>query len=92
MGYVVHIFEHPSDALSKIRDGETPDLLISDFNLPHMNGYLLHLAIKELLPEIRTIIISGRKVRHEVGSLPFLQKPFPPDHLISLVVMCNLGV
>jgi len=57
-----------------------------------MNGYLLHLAIKELLPGIRTIIISGREVRHEVGSLPFLQKPFLPDHLLNLVAMCNLGM
>jgi len=47
-----------------------------------MNGYELHLAVREIAPAIQTIVISGRRVEQEVGNLPFLPKPFSPDDLL----------
>lgn len=85
-GYMVHAFAHPEHAMEHMRSKEAPpQLLISDFNLPKMNGVELHQAMLKYVPQIKTIIISGRNVLHEVGGLPFLQKPFPPQHLLHMV-------
>jgi len=85
-GYKVHSFECPADALEHLREkGVAPWLLISDFNLPKMNGYQLHHAMRDYAPHMRTIIISGRRLGDEIGTLQFLQKPFAPEQLLQLV-------
>ncbi|PIP01753.1 MAG: response regulator [Zetaproteobacteria bacterium CG12_big_fil_rev_8_21_14_0_65_54_13] len=85
-GHKVHVFAHPDHALEHLRNKRSvPRLLISDFNLPCMNGVELHQAMMKYVPQIKTIIISGRDVMHELGGLPFLQKPFSPDQLLKLV-------
>ncbi|MDX8408135.1 MAG: response regulator [Mariprofundaceae bacterium] len=76
-------FDAPNKALAHIKaHAIQPRFLITDFNLPQMNGYELHLAVSEIVPAIQTIVISGRKVEDEIGNLPFLQKPFAPDELL----------
>jgi len=89
-GYKVHIFSHPAHALEHLHSKQsTPCLLISDFNLPHMNGFELHQAMLKYVPQIKTIIISARSIMHEIGGLPFLQKPFSPEQLLKLVDACK---
>ncbi|MDX8406247.1 MAG: response regulator [Mariprofundus sp.] len=85
-GYKVHTFALPGEALDYLQStGVMPRMLISDYNLPAMNGYQLHQALQGQAPAMRTIIISGRRLGGEVGDLPFLQKPFPPEQLMNLV-------
>ncbi len=82
-GFDAHGFTSPEQALAWLREsGIRPRLLITDFNLPRMNGYQLHGAVRELVPEIRTLVISGRQVESEIGGLAFVQKPFTPDALL----------
>ncbi|MGB7329402.1 MAG: response regulator [Rubripirellula sp.] len=38
MGYEVHEAEHGADALQKLSEIETPDVLLVDWNMPVMNG------------------------------------------------------
>jgi len=86
-GHRVHAFGHPEDALSHMKTRQChPDILITDYNMPHMNGYELHQQVRQHAPEVRTIVISGRSdLRGLIGDLHFLQKPFPPDNIIKLV-------
>jgi FixJ family two-component response regulator len=86
LGHQVHAFESPDEALAFIEAQEIrPRILISDFNMPGMNGVELHEAICQLEPKLKTIIISGRRVEDRIGGLPFLCKPFPPQHLIQMI-------
>jgi len=86
-GYRVHTFSNPANALSHMQAKQLrPDILITDYNMPHMNGYELHQHVRQHAPEVKTIVISGRSnLQPLIGDLPFLQKPFPPDHMIKLV-------
>ena len=85
-GHKVHVFTHPEDALSHIQAKQVqPDILITDYNMPGMNGCELHQHVSQHAPAVKTILISGRTLGGEAAGLHFLQKPFPPDHMIKLV-------
>jgi len=85
-GYKVHIFAHPEDALTHMETSNIqPDTLITDYNLPVMNGYELHRNIHAHAPNLKTIVISGRNVAAEIKGLTFIQKPFAPDYLVKMV-------
>jgi len=86
IGYTVHTFTHPEDALSHLKESHVQSgTLITDYNLPAMNGYQLHQNIHAIAPDVKTIVISGRNVSGDIKKLPFLQKPFSPVELIQLV-------
>ncbi|NWF38979.1 response regulator [Mariprofundus sp. NF] len=86
IGYQVHAFEHPEHALSHMREQELkPHILITDYNMPGMNGYELHQLTIAHAPDVHTIVISGRPIDSEIGGLHFMQKPFNPERIIELV-------
>lgn len=86
IGYQVHAFEHPEHALSHMRDQNLqPHVLITDYNMPGMNGYELHQQTIEHAPNVNTIVISGRPVDKDIGTLHFMQKPFNPERILQLV-------
>ncbi|MDQ6995838.1 MAG: response regulator [Mariprofundus sp.] len=86
-GHRVYAFCNPEDALSHMKNRQIqPCILITDYNMPHINGYELHQQVCQHAPAVKTIVISGRTdARRLIGNLHFLQKPFPPDHVIKLV-------
>jgi len=71
------------------RSSEPPDLLLSDVLMPGMNGPQLSLQLRELLPELAVVYMSGWS--DEVladdglagGSPDFLQKPFAAEDLLA---------
>jgi len=85
-GYKVHPFIHPEDALAHMKAHNIQPLtLITDYNLPLMNGYQLYKATQSHAPKVKTIVISGRDVSTVIGGLSFLQKPFTPEQLIQMI-------
>jgi len=85
-GHRVHAFANPEAALTHMQTKQmNPVMLITDYNMPRINGYELHQQVSQLAPDVKTIVISGRNVTHLIGNLHFLQKPFPPDHMVKLV-------
>ena len=85
-GHTVHSFTRPEDALSHMQVSQIqPSILITDYNMPAMNGYNLHLQTLQHAPNVKTIVISGRNVSGEIGDLRFVQKPFAPNELSQLV-------
>ncbi|GAV21454.1 C4-dicarboxylate transport transcriptional regulatory protein DctD [Mariprofundus micogutta] len=86
IGYTTHSFSHPSDAIAHMqKTRQKPSILITDYNLPAMNGFELHLKALSLFENIKTIVISGRNVSEKIGKLHFLQKPFSPDEIAQLI-------
>lgn len=91
-GYSVHVFTSPLEALNHMKTNALcPTVLITDYNMPKMNGYQLHQAVSEHAPMVKTIVISGRDVQSLVGDLHFMHKPFHPEHLLRLIdsVSCS---
>ncbi|ATX80843.1 two-component system, chemotaxis family, response regulator CheY/two-component system, OmpR family, phosphate regulon response regulator PhoB [Mariprofundus aestuarium] len=85
-GYQVNVFEHPELVLSHIKEVDLkPHVLITDYNMPGMNGCQLHQKVVQHVPGINTIVISGRPVGDAVGDLHFIQKPFSPEHIITII-------
>ena len=68
-----------------------PDLILSDVNMPHMDGFEFIAALKadKSLPEIPVIFLTsveeGEQRGKELGAVAYLQKPVMRDRLLALV-------
>jgi len=89
-GYTILTCTHGDMALEQAMQQPTP-LLITDYNLPGMNGLQLTAALKARAPATRVVLISAnitpdmeRRAR-ERGVDQVLPKPFQLDPLIQFV-------
>ena len=57
-GYDVSTAEHGFDALLQLRMA-TPDVIISDLNMPHMSGFEFLSVVRRRFPEIPVVAVSG---------------------------------
>ena len=68
-----------------------PDLILSDVNMPHMDGFEFVSALKsdKSLPEIPVIFLTsneeGDHRGKELGAVGYLTKPVRADRLLELV-------
>ena len=84
------------DALKLIRRlGGSLDLVITDINMPRMDGHALMKTIGSQFPTIPFICISGEPIKEGQHNLQnrafFLNKPFLPKALMSTVREALLG-
>ena len=69
------------DALNKIEDHQNVNLMLTDINMPKMDGLTLMSKLKEKSIYIPTIIVSAysdpknQKTAKELGAINFLVKP-----------------
>jgi DNA-binding NtrC family response regulator len=79
------------EASAWLSEGNTCDLIISDVNMPMLDGVELLENIKssQLLCDTPVIILSGlddsREKCLELGAYSFLVKPFEPQKLLALI-------
>ena len=59
IGYDVIEATSGADALRVLRGGAAPDLLITDYRMPGMNGVELIDEARQLAPEMRVMLITG---------------------------------
>jgi DNA-binding response OmpR family regulator len=77
----------PVDALDKISHGYTPDMIVTDLQMPEMSGSAFIKAMRKLFAECPIIAISGLKESSsrlktlEAGADDFVPKPFHPAEL-----------
>ena len=68
-----------------------PDLIISDVNMPHLDGFEFIQALKadKTLPEIPVIFLTsveeGDQRGKNLGAVGYITKPVRADRLLSLV-------
>ncbi|CAO5682624.1 MAG: Sensor histidine kinase RcsC [Holosporales bacterium] len=90
-GYTVLEAENGEEALKLIKKGETFDLLITDVVMPKMDGPTLNKKVRDIMPQTKTIFISGyaedtfRKNLGTNAQIHFLPKPFSLKDLILKV-------
>ena len=81
-------FNNPKEAL-KYLENNVPDLIISDFLMPEMNGLEFLTEAKKLYPEVSKILLTGYadkenaiRAINEVGLYRYIEKPWDNDDLI----------
>ncbi len=90
-GYKVLEASSGEEALKIIQNGEKFDLLITDVVMPKIDGPTLNNKIRENIPNLKTIFISGYSedtFRQDLGrnsNIHFLQKPFSLKDLAKKV-------
>jgi len=83
------------EALSWLEEGNDPTLVISDLQMPYLDGqtFVRNLKISGFYKDTPIIVLSGTdNLDQEVQSMPFkidayLQKPFNPTSLKSAITM-----
>jgi len=90
-GYRSLYFPDPRQALDWFQDpGHKLDLMITDFLMPHMTGLEFIQRVKELRPDLKTILYSGHVEERESDRYTrrpdrFLRKPFNAKTLLQVV-------
>ena len=83
-----HFFNEPKMALEFLKTN-TPDIVISDFLMPDMNGLEFLSEVNKLYPEVSKILLTGYadkenaiKAINEIGLYRYIEKPWNNDDLI----------
>ena len=81
--YKVSYKENPLKAIAWLQEGNLPDLIISDLNMPEM----VYLKANDMFSHIPVLILSSvesssNRIRlFEEGAEDFILKPFNPEEL-----------
>lgn len=92
-GYRVVTFDTASKALAFLqREAERVDLVLSDLNMPKMNGLELLSTVKDSWPDVIVVLLTGQDDVHTAvdamrrGAYDYLTKPIDPvDTLLPAV-------
>ncbi|MCR5260331.1 MAG: response regulator [Candidatus Gastranaerophilales bacterium] len=84
----VNCFNSPLDAIAFLKEAK-PDLIISDFKMPDMNGLEFLTEAKNLCPDACKILLTGYadkenaiRAINEVGLYKYIEKPWQNDDLL----------
>ena len=83
-----HFFNSPAEALEFLKDNK-PDIVVSDFLMPDMNGLEFLTEVNKLYPEVSKILLTGYadkenaiRAINEVGLYRYIEKPWDNNDLI----------
>lgn len=81
-------FNDPREAIEFLKTNK-PDVILSDFLMPEMNGFEFLSAAKEFYPEVSMILLTGYadkenaiRAINEIGLYKYIEKPWDNDDLI----------
>lgn len=84
----VNCYNNPVEAVEFLQEN-SPDIIISDFLMPQMNGLEFLTKAKELHPEVSMILLTGYadkenaiKAINEIGLYKYIEKPWDNDDLL----------
>lgn len=78
-------------------DNNTPDLILSDINMPHLDGPNVMELVNKTGRSIPTYFVSGydevefRRIMRELGVYRFLSKPLNFNNVLGLIEL-DLGI
>lgn len=89
--------ENGKEAMERIRQ-TPPDLLLTDINMPYVDGLELARYVRENYPDTRTVIISGydefeyakQAVRYQV--MEYILKPVTPSELNEMLARAKASL
>ena len=70
-----------TDALDQLRCNDRIAILITDINMPGMDGHELAERAKRMRPELKVLQLSGRERRRD--GYPMIRKPFTVEDLAN---------
>lgn len=83
-----HFYNDPKEAIEFLKQ-EKPDVILSDFLMPEMNGFEFLSEAKKLYPEVSMILLTGYadkenaiRAINEIGLYKYIEKPWDNDDLI----------
>jgi DNA-binding NtrC family response regulator len=83
----IHCFNSPMDALEQVSTIR-PDVVISDFSMPGMDGITFLRKVKQALPEATLILLTGYADKenaieaiNSVGIYRYIEKPWDNEEL-----------
>ena len=82
-GHAVFDAHNGRQALQFLHENGPVDLVLSDVNMPCMDGIELSRRVREGWPKLPVLLISGRPPPN--GARPFLPKPFRWDALTRAI-------
>jgi len=89
-GFTVLEAEHGAEALERYREHGLPiDLLLTDVMMPHLNGRELARELRDELPELRVLYMTGFSDQaidlfvNDPATTAFIEKPFPMTRLLA---------
>ena len=90
VGYKVRAFLDGSLVIKEI-ENDMPDMIVSDINMPELDGLSMISKLKEMNIELPIVFVSAYVTKEAVlnglenGAHYFIEKPFDEKYLISLV-------
>ena len=90
-GFQIRFFLSPTDALKAVEEEDLkPDLLVTDFNMPELNGLQLIARCRAACPVLKSLLLSGTARSDELRREPikadaFLPKPFLAADLLETI-------
>lgn len=79
MGCEVITAPNAKDALDKLANNPRIEILITDLNMPNMDGYALVDAAKQMREGLKVIAVSGQESNG--SGIPVVRKPFIQEDL-----------
>jgi DNA-binding NarL/FixJ family response regulator len=64
----------PTQAFVKLAIDSSIEILIADINMPGLTGYDLAEKVRQIRPDVKVLLVSGRE--DEDKRFPLLRKPF----------------
>ncbi len=92
-GFTVIEAEHGKDAVSKVAGGPKLDIVVTDLNMPEMDGITLIKELRQLSAFKFTPILmlttesamEKKQAGKEAGATGWIVKPFKPDVLLKTI-------
>jgi DNA-binding response OmpR family regulator len=81
-GHEVATARNGTEGLAQFRNGEF-DAVLSDWNMPFMNGYRMVTEILKLSPTTKVVMMSADGSNRPPTGVPLLQKPFSREILLE---------
>lgn len=87
--FLVQVYSKPADAISWMQEGNIPDLIICDLNMPEISGeeFVVFLRSSGFFSSIPVIMLSATESSEKkililnAGADDFMVKPFNPKEL-----------
>ena len=79
------------EAINSVKSGNKPDVILMDISMPVMNGIDAALHIKNLLPDIKIIMLTSFSEKHLVlssfksGANAYCLKNIHPNELVNVI-------
>ena len=92
-GFKVVEAEHGKDAMSKVSDGPKMDIVVTDLNMPEMDGISLIKELRKMASFKFTPILmlttesaaDKKQAGKEAGATGWIVKPFNPEVMLKII-------